>query len=122
MRAHQVVPAGSWTPDEERGRVLIDFDRRHRRRIVLLTDAGDEVLVDLPQAAFEAAIDVRYDLQKSLSAVHDIRHLRKHHMVHNDYLPQMEIDPETYEVRADGMLLTCEAASVLPMAQRYFLF
>jgi urease subunit alpha len=40
----------------------------------------------------------------------------------NDYLPQMEVDPETYEVRADGELLTCEPATVLPMAQRYFLF
>jgi urease subunit alpha len=42
--------------------------------------------------------------------------------VHNDYLPKMEIDPQTYAVRADGQLLTCEAANVLPMAQRYFLF
>src|SRR3954451_13898552 len=51
MRAYQVVPPGSWSPDEERGAVLIDFDRRHRRRIALQTEAGDEVLVDLPQAA-----------------------------------------------------------------------
>jgi urease subunit alpha len=43
-------------------------------------------------------------------------------MVHNAWLPQMDIDPQTYEVRADGALLTCEPASVLPMAQRYFLF
>jgi urease subunit alpha len=43
-------------------------------------------------------------------------------MIHNDALPHIEVDPETYEVRADGELLTCEAASVLPMAQRYFLF
>jgi len=43
-------------------------------------------------------------------------------MVLNDYLPKMEIDAQTYEVRADGVLLTCEPASVLPMAQRYFLF
>ena len=43
-------------------------------------------------------------------------------MVHNGYLPKMEIDAQTYEVRADGQLLTCEPASVLPMAQRYFLF
>jgi urease subunit alpha len=54
--------------------------------------------------------------------VKDIRHVRKHHLVHNDYLPKMEIDPQTYAVRADGQLLTCEAANVLPMAQRYFLF
>ncbi len=43
-------------------------------------------------------------------------------MVHNDYAPEMEIDPHTYSVRADGQLLTCEPAKVLPMAQRYFLF
>ena len=43
-------------------------------------------------------------------------------MINNDALPRMEVDPETYEVRADGELLTCEPASVLPMAQRYFLF
>jgi urease subunit alpha len=43
-------------------------------------------------------------------------------MVHNAYLPEMEIDAQTYSVRADGMLLTCEAAVKLPMAQRYFLF
>ena len=43
-------------------------------------------------------------------------------MINNDALPQMEVDPDTYEVRADGVLLTCEPAQVLPMAQRYFLF
>jgi urease subunit alpha len=43
-------------------------------------------------------------------------------MVHNDYLPVMQIDAQTYEVRADGQLLSCEPAAVLPMAQRYFLF
>ena len=43
-------------------------------------------------------------------------------MIHNDATPEIEVDPETYEVRADGELLTCEPAEVLPMAQRYFLF
>ncbi len=46
----------------------------------------------------------------------------KRSMIHNGALPKIEVDPETYEVRADGMLLTCEPATVLPMAQRYFLF
>ena len=46
----------------------------------------------------------------------------KHSMIHNDALPVIEVDAETYEVRADGALLTCEPATVLPMAQRYFLF
>jgi urease subunit alpha len=48
--------------------------------------------------------------------------INKRSMIHNDALPKIEVDPETYEVRADGMLLTCEPATVLPMAQRYFLF
>jgi urease subunit alpha len=50
------------------------------------------------------------------------RGLAKSSMIHNDYCPRMEVDPETYEVRADGQLLTCEPARVLSMAQRYFLF
>ena len=50
------------------------------------------------------------------------RNLRKHDLVMNDALPKIEVNPETYEVRADGELLVCEPARVLPMAQRYFLF
>ena len=61
-------------------------------------------------------------LAKRLEPVRNVRTLRKRDMIHNDYQPHMEIDPETYEVRADGKLLTCEPATVLPMAQRYFLF
>jgi urease subunit alpha len=64
----------------------------------------------------------RYGLSKNLSAVKGIRAVRKQHMVHNSYLPVMEIDAQTYSVRADGQLLTCEPAKVLPLAQRYFLF
>src|SRR5437773_2620451 len=61
-------------------------------------------------------------LQRRLVAVKNTRRLGKKHMVHNSYLPKMSVDPETYEVRADGELLVCEPAKVLPMAQRYFLF
>jgi urease subunit alpha len=61
-------------------------------------------------------------LAKELVAVKNTRGLKKGDMVHNDYRPKISVDPETYEVRADGELLTCEPASVLPMAQRYFLF
>jgi len=50
------------------------------------------------------------------------RTVKKADMVHNAYLPKMEIDAQTYQVRADGLLLTCEPATELPMAQRYFLF
>jgi urease subunit alpha len=61
-------------------------------------------------------------LRRPLVAVRNTRKIGKKHMVHNDYLPEMKVDPETYEVRADGELLACEPAKVLPMAQRYFLF
>ena len=74
------------------------------------------------KSALAADVGRRYGLSRQLSAVQSIRQVRKHHLVHNDYLPKMEIDPQTYAVRADGQLLTCEPASVLPMAQRYFLF
>jgi urease subunit alpha len=61
-------------------------------------------------------------LEKPLVAVKNTRGLKKRDMVHNDYRPKISVDPETYEVRADGELLACEPATVLPMAQRYFLF
>jgi urease subunit alpha len=61
-------------------------------------------------------------LRRPVVAVKNTRKLGKKDMVHNDYLPEMSVDPETYEVRADGELLVCEPAKVLPMAQRYFLF
>jgi urease subunit alpha len=61
-------------------------------------------------------------LAKPLIAVENTRRIGKRDMKHNDAMPRIDVDPETYEVRADGELLTCEPASVLPMAQRYFLF
>jgi urease subunit alpha len=79
-------------------------------------------LTFVSQAALDSGIRERCGLAKSVSAVKNIRGVRKGNMVHNNALPVMEIDPQTYAVRADGVLLTCEAATVLPMAQRYFLF
>jgi urease subunit alpha len=61
-------------------------------------------------------------LARPLAAVRNTRGIGKKDMVHNDYRPAIHVDPETYEVRADGELLACEPATVLPMAQRYFLF
>jgi urease subunit alpha len=61
-------------------------------------------------------------LNKPLIAVKNMRALRKTDMIHNYATPKMEVDAETYEVRANGELLVCEPAKVLPMAQRYFLF
>ncbi|MEI6734108.1 MAG: urease subunit alpha [Comamonadaceae bacterium] len=79
-------------------------------------------LTFVSQAGLNAGIKERFGLAKTLSAVKNIRAVRKQHMVHNHYLPKMEIDAQTYSVRADGQLLTCEAAVSLPMTQRYFLF
>jgi urease subunit alpha len=74
------------------------------------------------QAAEAAGIAERYGLRKRLVPVHGIRNLRKKDMILNNYQPKITVDPETYQVVADGELLTCEPAKILPMAQRYFLF
>jgi urease subunit alpha len=79
-------------------------------------------LTFVSQAALAADIGRTLGLVKPLVAVKGIRGLSKRDMVLNDYLPAMQVDSETYEVRADGQLLTCEPATSLPMAQRYFLF
>jgi urease subunit alpha len=79
-------------------------------------------LTFVSQAALSADIGDELGLKKRLSAVKGCRSVTKADMVHNAYLPVMEIDAQTYSVRADGELLTCEPAAVLPMAQRYFLF
>ena len=75
------------------------------------------------RAALDAGIGDRLHLAKTLLAVEDTRGgIGKSAMIHNSATPKIEVDPETYEVRADGELLTCAPADVLPMAQRYFLF
>jgi urease subunit alpha len=79
-------------------------------------------LTFVSQAALETDILTQLSLQKTPVAVSGTRQLTKRDMKLNDALPRMEIDPETYEVRADGNLLTCEPAFILPLAQRYFLF
>jgi urease subunit alpha len=79
-------------------------------------------LTFISQAALEKNIPAQLKLQKPAVAVSGTRQLSKRDMKLNDALPHMEVNPETYEVRADGELLTCEPATVLPLAQRYFLF
>ncbi|KAA6116749.1 urease subunit alpha [Cupriavidus cauae] len=79
-------------------------------------------LTFVSQAALAANVGERYGLQKTLSAVRGTRTVSKRDMVHNDWQPTVTVDPETYQVVADGQLLTCEPATSLPMAQRYFLF
>jgi urease subunit alpha len=74
-------------------------------------------------AAIEAGIGKALGLERRLAAVSNTRGgIGKKAMIHNDATPDIEVDAETYEVRADGVLLTCEPATILPMAQRYFLF
>jgi urease subunit alpha len=73
-------------------------------------------------AAIAGKLAQTWGLQRALLPVQGTRTVGKQHMIHNNALPRIEVNPETYEVRADGVLLTCEPAAVLPMAQRYFLF
>ncbi len=79
-------------------------------------------LTFVSQAGLAAGIGQKFGLHKTLSAVKKIRSVGKRDMIHNDYAPRMEVDAQTYAVRADGHLLTCEPAVSLPMTQRYFLF
>lgn len=74
------------------------------------------------QAGLDAGLAEQLKLNKTLIAVKNTRQIRKKDMIHNSLTPKMEVDSETYEVRANGELLVCEPAKILPMAQRYFLF
>ena len=79
-------------------------------------------LTFMAQAALDAGIPQQLGLHKTVVAVQNCRQIGKLNMVHNDATPTIDVDPETYEVHVDGALLTCEPATELPMAQRYFLF
>lgn len=79
-------------------------------------------MIFLSQAAQKAGVAEQLGLQSLIGVVKGCRTATKDKMVHNDWQPNIEVDPQTYEVTADGMALTCEPAEVLPMAQRYFLF
>jgi urease subunit alpha len=80
-------------------------------------------VVFVSKAALRSGLRNRLGVEKKLIAVENTRSgISKKSMVHNSATPAIEVDPETYEVRADGELLTCAPAEVLPMAQRYFLF
>ncbi len=76
----------------------------------------------ISNAALQSGVVANLGVQKRLSAVKTCRTVSKHDMLWNSYLPKIEVDPDTYTVKADGRELRCEPASVLPMAQRYFLF
>ncbi len=84
--------------------------------------AVEKSLIFVSKASLEDDAFTRLALRKCVEPVRGTRQIRKKDMIHNSAQPHIEVDPETYEVRADGELLVCEPASVLPMAQRYFLF
>jgi urease subunit alpha len=79
-------------------------------------------VVFVSKAALKGGLRNKLGIEKELVAVENTRNISKKSMVHNSATPKIEVDAETYEVRADGELLTCAPAEVLPMAQRYFLF
>ncbi|MCB1736199.1 MAG: urease subunit alpha, partial [Gammaproteobacteria bacterium] len=79
-------------------------------------------LTFMSQAAVDAGVHHQLGLRSKIGVVRGCRQIGKRDMVLNDYQPHIEVDPQTYQVRADGELLICEPAEILPMAQRYFLF
>ena len=84
--------------------------------------AGPTSIAFVSRHALDAGVPDRYGLSKRLVAVRGCRSIGKRDMILNDALPRIEVDPETYSVKADGEHLTCEPAKELPLAQRYFLF
>jgi urease subunit alpha len=76
----------------------------------------------LSQAAIKGKVPDKLGLERMIGTVKGTRKVQKKHMVHNFYVPKITVDPQNYQVHADGVLLACEPAKVLPMAQRYFLF
>ena len=83
---------------------------------------GSTSITFISKAAQEAGIPAQLGLRKRAVAVENCRKIGKKDMIHNSAMPHIQVDPETYEVRADGELLTCEPMAELPLAQRYFLF
>ena len=79
-------------------------------------------LTFISQAAADAGVPEKLGLKKQIGVVKGCRDVQKTDLIHNGYLPHIDVDPQTYQVKADGVLLWCEPADVLPMAQRYFLF
>ncbi len=84
--------------------------------------AASSSMIFLPQVAVDEGVASILDLRKRVGTVKNTRTIGKKDLIHNHYQPTIEVDPQNYQVRADGQLLTCEPAVVLPFAQRYFLF
>jgi urease subunit alpha len=79
-------------------------------------------LTFISQAAYEAKVHEKLGLEKTITPIKGTRNIGKKDMIHNDQTPTIEVNPETYEVKVDGEIATCEPATVVPMAQRYFMF
>ena len=95
----------------------------YRHMFGALGGARHETCVSfVSQVACDEGIGQRLKLNKNIIAVKNTRQIKKKDLIHNNYQPKIEVDSQTYEVRADGELLTCEPAKILPLAQRYFLF
>ena len=126
LSAYQTMFAGG--PDGPNGKSLgmerWEIDPAARRVTRTTVEAAPHEFAGFgrSQAGLAAGIRERFGLAKTLSAVKNVRNVRKQHLIHNGYLPTIEVDPQNYQVKADGQLLWCEPAEVLPMAQRYFLF
>ena len=84
--------------------------------------AATSSMIFLPQVAVDEGVASTLGLRKRVGTVKNTRTIGKKDLIHNHYQPKIEVDPQNYQVRADGQLLTCEPAVVLPFAQRYFLF
>lgn len=97
-------------------RVMTPMFANYRRNMT------ESAFTFVSKAALDADIGRAYGLERQLIAVEHTRGLSKRDMIHNALLPAIEVDPETYEVKADGKLLTCEPAKVVSMGQRYFLY
>ena len=76
----------------------------------------------MPKIAVEEGLPEKLGLKRMIGTVKNCRNISKADMKHNSETPEIDVNPETYEVKIDGELATCEPVSVLPMAQRYFLF
>ncbi|NVP02369.1 amidohydrolase family protein, partial [Photobacterium damselae subsp. damselae] len=79
-------------------------------------------MIFMSQAGIDNGVPEQLNLKSRIGRVHGCRNISKKDMIHNSYTPHIELDSQTYEVKADGIPLTCEPATELPMAQRYFLF
>ena len=86
------------------------------------TSRNNHSFAFVSKAAAEHGIKSQYGLNKNVEGVTKCTHLTKHDMILNDATPQMEVDPETFEVRANGELLMCDPVDKIPLAQKYFLF